>query len=84
MNVIIESLKQAIKDGEENGHRTILFPIPDAKRLVQSWNNFPRRCIYRDREWVILSVDMLGGELSIQNPKDGQLDNVDIEDCELL
>jgi len=35
MNDIIKALESAIKTGEKNGHKNILFPISDAKKLIE-------------------------------------------------
>lgn len=35
MKEIINALKRTVKEAEENGHRTIIFPVPDAKNLIE-------------------------------------------------
>jgi methionine synthase II (cobalamin-independent) len=34
MKEIIEALRKSVRDAEDNGHRTIEFPTPDAKTLI--------------------------------------------------
>ena len=37
MKEIINALARSVEEAEDNGHRTILFPVPDAKILVNSY-----------------------------------------------
>jgi hypothetical protein len=35
MKDIVEALRRTIKEAQDNGHRTIIFPVPDAEVLVE-------------------------------------------------
>ena len=39
MKYIIKALKRTIKTAEENGHKTIIFPVPDAKNLIEGFED---------------------------------------------
>ena len=39
MKEIINALKRTIKEAEEKGHKTIIFPVPDAKNLIDGFDD---------------------------------------------
>jgi hypothetical protein len=39
MKDIINALRRTVKEAEENGHRTIIFPVPDAKNLIEGFDD---------------------------------------------
>jgi hypothetical protein len=39
MKYVINALKRSIEEAENNGHRSIIFPTPDAKTLVNGFED---------------------------------------------